>query len=123
MYIIFCVVAPTMDIDWQNTNTFASCSPDKAIHVCKVGVEKSIKTFEGHSVGEGDLMSYVEWVLTGDNFIVILTGDVRIQLLFREATIFLLDCWKQSLLEFIRTVLAYFPIKSYLTCLKYTLLL
>ncbi len=56
VYFNFCFIAPTLDIDWQNTNTFASCSPDKAIHVCKVGVEKSVKTFEGHSVSENDLV-------------------------------------------------------------------
>lgn len=47
-------IAPTLDIDWQNTNTFASCSPDKKIHVCKIGLEKAVKTFEGHSVSEED---------------------------------------------------------------------
>ena len=102
MYIIFCVVAPTMDIDWQNTNTFASCSPDKAIHVCKVGVEKSIKTFEGHSVG--DLMSYMEWVLT---------GDVRIQLLFRLENVPLRVYLNCACINFLT------PINSYITCLKY----
>ncbi|CAB3989240.1 F-box-like WD repeat-containing TBL1XR1 isoform X1 [Paramuricea clavata] len=53
--------APTLDIDWQNTNTFASCSPDKSIHVCKVGVEKSVKTFEGH-LGE---INAIRWDPSG----------------------------------------------------------
>ncbi|XP_028403257.1 F-box-like/WD repeat-containing protein TBL1X [Dendronephthya gigantea] len=53
--------APTLDIDWQNTSTFASCSPDKTIHVCKVGVEKSVKTFEGHT-GE---INAIKWDPSG----------------------------------------------------------
>ena len=42
--------APTLDVDWQSTNCFASCSTDKLIHVCKVGSDKPIRTFQGHKV-------------------------------------------------------------------------
>ncbi|KAK2557563.1 F-box-like/WD repeat-containing protein TBL1XR1 [Acropora cervicornis] len=31
--------APTLDVDWQNNNSFASCSTDKIIHICKIGSE------------------------------------------------------------------------------------
>ncbi|KAL5279844.1 TBL1XR1 family protein [Megaselia abdita] len=41
--------APALDVDWQTNNSFASCSTDKQIHVCKLGVEKPIKSFHGHS--------------------------------------------------------------------------
>lgn len=53
--------APTLDVDWQNTSTFASCSPDKTIHVCKVGEEKSVKAFEGHT-GE---INVIKWDPSG----------------------------------------------------------
>lgn len=41
--------APTLDVDWQNNNSFASCSTDKIIHICKIGVDKPIKSFQGHT--------------------------------------------------------------------------
>ena len=46
----FLFSAPTLDVDWQNNNSFASCSTDKYIHICKLGVEKPIKSFQGHTV-------------------------------------------------------------------------
>ncbi|XP_046853364.1 F-box-like/WD repeat-containing protein TBL1XR1 [Xenia sp. Carnegie-2017] len=52
---------PALDIDWQNSNVFASCSTDKAIHVCKVGAEKPLKTFEGHT-GE---INVIRWDPSG----------------------------------------------------------
>lgn len=41
--------APALDVDWQNNTTFASCSTDQCIHVCKLQVDKPIKTFQGHT--------------------------------------------------------------------------
>ncbi|XP_040565327.1 F-box-like/WD repeat-containing protein ebi [Lepeophtheirus salmonis] len=41
--------APILDVDWQTDESFASCSKDKCIHVCKLGVEKPIKSFYGHT--------------------------------------------------------------------------
>ncbi|GFX04293.1 hypothetical protein TNCV_3974421 [Trichonephila clavipes] len=41
--------APALDVDWQTNTSFASCSTDQCIHVCKLGVEKPIKTFTGHT--------------------------------------------------------------------------
>lgn len=40
--------APALDVDWQNDTSFASCSTDQKIHVCQLGVQKPIKTFQGH---------------------------------------------------------------------------
>lgn len=42
--------APALDVDWQSNNTFASCSTDMCIHVCKLGQDRPIKTFQGHTV-------------------------------------------------------------------------
>jgi len=44
------VAAPTLDVDWQNNTSFASCSTDKIIHICRIGVEKPVKSFQGHTV-------------------------------------------------------------------------
>ncbi|KAM7353387.1 transducin beta like ebi [Cochliomyia hominivorax] len=41
--------APALDVDWQNNNSFASCSTDQRIHVCRLGTEVPIKTFKGHT--------------------------------------------------------------------------
>jgi WD40 repeat protein len=41
--------APTLDVDWRNNTTFATCSTDKAIHVCRLGEQRPIKTFTGHT--------------------------------------------------------------------------
>lgn len=45
--------APALDVDWQSNNTFASCSTDMCIHVCKLGQDRPVKTFQGHTVGHG----------------------------------------------------------------------
>lgn len=41
--------APALDVDWKNNDTFASCSTDMFIHLCKLGHEAPLKTFQGHS--------------------------------------------------------------------------
>lgn len=40
--------APALDVDWQNDTSFASCSTDQKIHVCRLGFQLPIKTFQGH---------------------------------------------------------------------------
>lgn len=42
--------APALDVDWQSNATFASCSTDQCIHVCRLGMERPMKTFQGHTV-------------------------------------------------------------------------
>lgn len=49
MFVMLCLAAPTLDVDWRNHNTFATCSTDKRIHVCRIGEQKPIKTFTGHN--------------------------------------------------------------------------
>ncbi len=41
--------APALDVDWQTDESFASCSTDKCIHVCKLGHDQPIKSFQGHT--------------------------------------------------------------------------
>ncbi|XP_022844038.1 WD40 repeat-containing protein HOS15-like isoform X1 [Olea europaea var. sylvestris] len=53
--------APTLDVDWKNNVTFATCSTDSMIHVCKVGENRPIKTFSGHQ-GE---VNAIKWDHTG----------------------------------------------------------
>ena len=42
--------APALDVDWQNNTTFASCNMDMCIHVCRLGCDRPVKTFQGHTV-------------------------------------------------------------------------
>jgi len=53
--------APTLDIDWRNNNSFATCSTDKLIHVCKLGETAPIKTFKGHT----DEVNAIKWDPSG----------------------------------------------------------
>lgn len=41
--------APALDVDWKDNDTFASCSTDKYIHLCKLGHDQPLKTFQGHT--------------------------------------------------------------------------
>ncbi|ESP00289.1 hypothetical protein LOTGIDRAFT_225956 [Lottia gigantea] len=41
--------APALDVDWQSNNSFASCSTDMCIHVCRLGCDRPTKTFQGHT--------------------------------------------------------------------------
>ncbi|XP_014384318.1 PREDICTED: F-box-like/WD repeat-containing protein TBL1X isoform X1 [Myotis brandtii] len=41
--------APALDVDWQNNTTFASCSTDMCIHVCRLSCDRPVKTFQGHT--------------------------------------------------------------------------
>ncbi|KAB2619450.1 F-box-like/WD repeat-containing protein TBL1XR1 [Pyrus ussuriensis x Pyrus communis] len=53
--------APTLDVDWRNNISFATCSTDTLIHVCKVGENQPVKTFSGHQ-GE---VNAIKWDPTG----------------------------------------------------------
>ena len=41
--------APALDVDWQSNIAFASCSTDMKIHVCTLGRDRPVRTFEGHT--------------------------------------------------------------------------
>jgi len=41
--------APALDVDWQNNESFASCSTDKTILVCKLNEKNPTKKFIGHT--------------------------------------------------------------------------
>jgi len=41
--------APALDVDWKSEESFASCSTDKQIHVCQLGLNQPVKSFQGHT--------------------------------------------------------------------------
>lgn len=53
--------APTLDVDWRNNTSFATCSTDKMIYVCKLGDTQPLKVFEGHR----DEVNAIKWDPTG----------------------------------------------------------
>ncbi|XP_038971681.1 WD40 repeat-containing protein HOS15-like isoform X2 [Phoenix dactylifera] len=53
--------APTLDVDWRNNNSFATCSTDNMIYVCKIGENRPVKGFSGHQ-GE---VNAIKWDPTG----------------------------------------------------------
>ena len=57
----FVGAAPVLDVDWSSHNTFATCSTDQMIYVCRVGEQQPVHRFEGHS----DEVNAVKWDSTG----------------------------------------------------------
>nr|GMD99428.1 F-box-like/WD repeat-containing protein TBL1X isoform X2 [Ipomoea batatas] len=53
--------APTLDVDWRNNTSFATCSTDNMIYVCKVGDNRPVKSFSGHQ-GE---VNAIKWDPSG----------------------------------------------------------
>ncbi|KAF6176245.1 hypothetical protein GIB67_023536 [Kingdonia uniflora] len=53
--------APTLDVDWRNNSSFATCSTDNKIYVCKIDGENPIRKFSGH---EGEVNA-IKWDPTG----------------------------------------------------------
>ena len=52
---------PTLDVDWRDDDTFATCSTDKLIHVCQIGNDSPVKTFSGHV----DEVNAIKWSPNG----------------------------------------------------------
>ena len=50
-------IAPTLDVDWKDNTTFASCSTDKSIQICSIGEAKPIKSFNEHT----DEVNTIAW--------------------------------------------------------------
>ncbi|KAL9181443.1 hypothetical protein ACHAXT_010248 [Thalassiosira profunda] len=53
--------APALDVDWKDDVTFASCSTDKTVQICRVGLARPIKTYTGHA----DEVNAVKWDPSG----------------------------------------------------------
>uniref|UniRef100_A0A8C8DJ13 TBL1X/Y related 1 n=1 Tax=Oryzias sinensis TaxID=183150 RepID=A0A8C8DJ13_9TELE len=70
-----CPAAPALDVDWQSNNTFASCSTDMCIHVCKLGQDRPIKTFQGHT----NEVNAIKWDPTG-NLLASCSDDMTLKI-------------------------------------------
>ncbi len=49
--------APTLDVDWRDNTSFATCSTDKLIYVCRLGLSEPQKSLQGHS----DEVNAIKW--------------------------------------------------------------
>ena len=52
---------PTLDVDWRDEDSFASCSTDREIYVCKLGQQTALKKFTGHK----DEVNAIKWDPSG----------------------------------------------------------
>lgn len=52
---------PTLDVDWRDDTSFASCSTDKTIYVCRVDEDAPLRVFHGHE----DEINTVRWDPSG----------------------------------------------------------
>jgi len=59
--VFSCHLGPVVDTDWLNTTTFASCSTDKRICVCRVGSAEPLQVLNGHM----DAVNGIEWDPSG----------------------------------------------------------
>ncbi|KAK4337239.1 hypothetical protein RND71_043544 [Anisodus tanguticus] len=66
--------APALDVDWQTNTSFASCSTDQCIHVCKLGEKQPVKTFTGHS----NEVNAIKWCPNG-NFLASCSDDMTLK--------------------------------------------
>mmetsp|Transcript_15883 Transcript_15883/g.45459 ORF Transcript_15883/g.45459 Transcript_15883/m.45459 type:complete len:576 (+) Transcript_15883:120-1847(+) len=53
--------APTLDVDWRTNDSFATCSTDTMIYVCKLGETLPVKTFSAHK----DEVNAINWDASG----------------------------------------------------------
>jgi WD40 repeat protein len=53
--------APALDVDWRDNNMFASCSTDKTVHIYRVGDDKPLRVYRGHT----DEVNAVKWDPSG----------------------------------------------------------
>lgn len=52
---------PTLDVDWRDETSFASCSTDRMIYVCKLNSPNYLKCFQGHR----DEVNAIKWDPSG----------------------------------------------------------
>lgn len=53
--------APTLDVDWKDDTTFATCSTDRKVFVCELGKTEYLRRFEGHE----DEVNAIKWCPRG----------------------------------------------------------
>jgi len=52
---------PTLDVDWRDNVSFATCSTDKTVFVCELGKLRPLRQFRGHT----DEVNAIKWDPSG----------------------------------------------------------
>ena len=52
---------PTLDVDWRDDDSFASCSTDRMIYICKLNSPDYLRCFQGHR----DEVNAIKWDPSG----------------------------------------------------------
>ena len=71
--VFACHAEPCLDVDWASDSVFASCSQDRAIHICEVGKALPLQSFTGLGAdgsrrpahGHSDDVNTVRWDPSG----------------------------------------------------------
>eukprot|EP00871_Galdieria_phlegrea_P003935 jgi/Galph1/4542/GphlegSOOS_G3181.1 len=71
---------PILDVDWRDDTSFASCSTDKTIYVCRVDEDAPLRVFHGHE----DEVNAVKWDPSG-NFLASCSDDRTVKIWSLEA--------------------------------------
>jgi len=73
--------APCLDVDWRDDTSFASCSTDKDICVCKVGSQIPVRTYKGGEEHEGhiDEVNAIKWDSSG-NYLASCSDDKTVKI-------------------------------------------
>eukprot|EP00168_Porphyra_purpurea_P008598 TRINITY_DN2096_c0_g1_i1.p1 TRINITY_DN2096_c0_g1~~TRINITY_DN2096_c0_g1_i1.p1 ORF type:complete len:373 (+),score=141.81 TRINITY_DN2096_c0_g1_i1:38-1120(+) len=88
----FCFHAsPTVDVDWRDDVSFASCSTDKMIYVCALGADTPVRTFEGHK----DEINAIKWDPSG-TLLASCSDDFTAKVWSVESPDPLLNLWEHS---------------------------
>jgi len=80
--------APALDVDWQNNLSFASCSTDKSILVCKLGHNHPVKSFLGHT----NEVNAIKWDPSG-TWLASCSDDMTIKLWSMKHDTFVQDLY------------------------------
>jgi transducin (beta)-like 1 len=67
--------APTLDVEWRDASSFATCSSDSMIYVCALGKNQPIKEFSGHK----DEVNAIRWSPDG-NLLASCSDDTTIKI-------------------------------------------
>ena len=79
-------------MDWKSEESFASCSTDKQIHVCQLGKDRPIKSFQGHT----NEVNAIKWDPQG-KFLASCSDDMTLKV----CVLHIVKCLKLTTVNFI----------------------
>lgn len=83
--------APTVDVDWRDDVSFASCSTDKMIYVCALASDTPLRAWEGHK----DEINAIKWDPSG-TLLASCSDDFTAKVWSLDAAEPLLNLWEHT---------------------------